>query len=137
MALSDGDPDGSGLDSCALVAMVPATDLARARAFYAGALGLGQVDGNAFGEVFDAAGTALRVVLVPELQPAPFTVAGWLVSDIRASIASLTRRGVRFEQFASLDQDDSGVWTAPGGDQVAWFKDPDGNLLSLTQATRH
>jgi catechol 2,3-dioxygenase-like lactoylglutathione lyase family enzyme len=124
------------LGACALVAMVPATDLRRARTFYGGVLGLSHIDGNDFGEVFNAGGTALRVVLVAELVPAAFTVAGWLVPKIQEAIDLLSRRGVAFERFPGLQQDELGVWTAPGGDLIAWFRDPDGNVLSLTQPAR-
>src|SRR5580700_11905119 len=112
-----------------LVAMVATADLERARTFYATVLGLELIDSNPFGHTFAAHGRALRVSAVSHLRPAPFTVAGWLVADVREAIAELARRGVRFEQFDRLEQDRLGVWTAPGGDMVAWFKDPDGNVL--------
>jgi hypothetical protein len=83
--------------------------------------------------VFDANGTMLRVTAVPELKPAGYTVAGWLVDDIGAAVRSLRDAGVDFRRFEGMDQDDLGVWTTPGGDKVAWFNDPDGNVLSLTQ----
>jgi hypothetical protein len=73
------------------------------------------------------------VTLVDQLTPAPFTILGWVVVDIAASVGALNGRGVRCEPFDGLAQDDLGVWTTPGGDRVAWFKDPDGNTLSLTE----
>lgn len=106
---------------------------ARARKFYEKTLGLTLVDDGPFALVFDANGTMLRVQKVEELIPATHTILGWEVSDIHATIKELRKRGVRFERFAGLAQDKSGVWTSPQGAQVAWFKDPDGNTLSLTQ----
>ena len=64
---------------------------------------------------------------------APFTILGWAVSDIHATVAEPTRRGVRFERFTGMNQDQSGIWTSPNKARIAWFKDPDGNVLSLTQ----
>ena len=83
--------------------------------------------------VYDAGGTTLRVSRVTELTPAPYTVIGWNVSDIRAQIEELTARGVGFARYPEMDQDDLGVWTAPSGARIAWFTDPDGNVLSLTE----
>jgi hypothetical protein len=70
---------------------------------------------------------------VRELHPAKHTVLGWEVADIHAKTRELTSRGVRFERYDGLAQDESGIWTTPSGAKVAWFKDPDGNTLSLTQ----
>jgi catechol 2,3-dioxygenase-like lactoylglutathione lyase family enzyme len=114
-----------------LVGFVPTTDLARARSFYEGTLGLRVRHEDGFALVVDAAGTTVRVTLVESFDPQPFTVLGWEVDDIGADVRDLVARGVVFERFGFLEQDDDGVWTAPSGDRVAWFKDPDGNLLSL------
>lgn len=116
-----------------LVAFVPATDLARASAFYQGVLGLRLVDSDDFACVFDAHGTTLRVTAVPDLTPAAHTVLGWGVADLRSTMDSLTAAGVTFSRFPGLPQDDTGVWQTPNGALVAWFTDPDGNTLSLTQ----
>jgi len=124
---------GGMLESALPVALVPSTDLGRARAFYEGALGLPVQDLNSFACVFGAGPIRLRVTLVGELAPQPFTVFGWEVAGIHETIAGLARRGVEFVRYESMDQDTAGVWTAPGGAQVAWFRDPDGNVLSLTQ----
>ena len=121
------------LGSSKLVAFVGTGDAARARAFYSGVLGLPLVSEDRFALVFDDGGTPLRVAIVPAVAAAPYTVLGWQVPDIRAAIGSLTPRGVRFERYDFMQHDDLGVWTAPSGARVAWFKDPDGNLLSLTQ----
>ncbi len=121
------------LGSQDLVAFVAVTDLARARAFYEGVLGLTLVDDTPIAIVFDAHGTTLRVSLVDQLQPPGHTVLGWRVGDIAACIRELVARGVSFNRYDGMEQDELGVWTPPGGGQVAWFHDPDGNNLSLTQ----
>ncbi len=123
------------LGASKLVAFAPVTDPDRARAFYEGVLGLRLVeDEKPFALVFDANGTMLRVTPVGKHQPAPFTVLGWEVSAIETTVKRLVASGVVFERFAGLNDGNAlGIWTAPGGAQIAWFKDPDGNLLSLTQ----
>lgn len=114
------------------VGFLPTSDLDRARAFYAGILGLGIISEDDGALVFDAGGAKLRVVRVDGFEPRPFTVAGWEVRDVSGEVALLAARGVTFARFMA-DHDDQGIWTAPGGARVAWFRDPDGNLLSLTQ----
>jgi catechol 2,3-dioxygenase-like lactoylglutathione lyase family enzyme len=121
------------LASCDLVAFVGVADLDRARAFYVDTLGLQLVEDNPAALVIDGNGTTLRVTLVPAPQQAGYTVLGWTVPDVRAAIAALSARGVIFEHFPGLEQDADGAWTSPGGALVAWFKDPDDNVLSLTQ----
>ena len=122
------------LGSAALVAFAPTTDLDRAHAFYGDTLGLELVTRDGFACQFDAHGTPLRVSLVDTLTPAPGTVLGWLVPDVHATVRALADRGVTFARYDGMGQDEDGVWTAPSGDHVAWFQDPDGNTLSLTQA---
>jgi catechol 2,3-dioxygenase-like lactoylglutathione lyase family enzyme len=121
------------LDSSHLVAFAPTTDMAATRDFYGATLGLRLTEENPFACVFDANGTTLRVTLVDGLTPAPFTILGWVVTDIAAVIGDLAGRGVVFQRFEGMAQDQLGAWTTPGGDRVAWFKDPDGNTLSLTE----
>jgi catechol 2,3-dioxygenase-like lactoylglutathione lyase family enzyme len=116
-----------------VVAFVSITDSARARAFYGETLGLSIVHEDDFAIVLDANGTTVRVSKVKELAPQPFTVLGWSVPDVAATVKALGAKGVRFERYSFLEQDDLGVWTAPGGAKIAWFKDPDGNVLSLSQ----
>ncbi len=118
-----------------LVAFVPTIDPARARAFYEDVLGLRLVeDAKPFALVFDANGTMLRVATVRELQPDPFTVLGWDVASIETTVTQLTAAGIEFMRFPGMnDTDLLGIWTAPSGARVAWFKDPDGNVLSVTQ----
>ena len=116
------------------MAFVPATDLGRARDFYEGLLGLEVLDVSGFACVFQVGGATLRVALVGELSPRPFTVFGWEVAAISETMAGLAARGVEFLRYPGMDQDPAGVWLTPGGDQIAWFRDPDGNVLSLTQS---
>jgi catechol 2,3-dioxygenase-like lactoylglutathione lyase family enzyme len=123
----------SGLDDARLIAFVPTTDLARARAFYAETLCLRVTDESPYACVFDAGGTMLRLTPVRKLSKVRYTVLGWGVVDIAATVAALTAEGVAFVTFRGMDVDEAGIWTAPGGDRVAWFEDPDGNLLSVTQ----
>jgi catechol 2,3-dioxygenase-like lactoylglutathione lyase family enzyme len=121
------------LSTADVVAFAPATDLSRARAFFEGVLGLRLLYEDGFACVFDANGTTLRVSLVERLTPAPFTILGWTVPDVHAVVRGLRDRGVEFLVIDGFGQDDLGVWPAPGGAQVAWFHDPDGNTLSVTQ----
>jgi catechol 2,3-dioxygenase-like lactoylglutathione lyase family enzyme len=116
-----------------LVAFLPTTDVDRAREFFADVLGLRLVEDTPFAAIFDAHGTSLRVTPVEAIAPAEYTVLGWTVDDMAATARALTDRGVRFMRVDGIEQDDLGVWTAPGGALVAWFKDPDGNTLSLTE----
>jgi catechol 2,3-dioxygenase-like lactoylglutathione lyase family enzyme len=120
------------LTDASFTGFIPVRDIAAARAFYEGTLGLKVVDDTPFALVLDANGTMLRVTPVPELTPQPFTIGGWKVPDITATVRALTGRGVEFTRYDGMAQDDLGVWSAPSGDRVAWFKDPDGNTLSLT-----
>ena len=121
------------LGSSDVVAFVATTNADRAREFYGGVLGLRLVADEPFALVFDAHGTTLRVQKLPELAPARHTVLGWLVPDLVAAIRHFSARGVAFERYPGLPQDDLGIATFPGGGRVAWFKDPDGNTLSLTE----
>ena len=116
-----------------MVALVATRDPERARRFYGEALGLRLVSDDPWALVFDAAGTRLRIQKVERLTPQPFTVLGWQVASIDAAVDGLAARGVKFERYDGMDQDARGVWTAPSGARVAWFKDPDGNTLSVTQ----
>lgn len=118
-----------------LVAFVPTTDPVQARAFYEGVLGLRLVADDApFALVFDANGTMLRVTTVNEHTAAPFTVLGWEVGSIQSTVGRLAAAGVAFLRYPGLnDSDPHAVWTAPSGARIAWFHDPDGNVLSVTQ----
>jgi catechol 2,3-dioxygenase-like lactoylglutathione lyase family enzyme len=116
-----------------IVAFVPTADFARSRAFYEGVLGLRFVANDGFAMVLDANGVMIRVSKVPDFTPAAFTILGWEVANLEGTVTALQKKGVRFERFGFFEQDALGVWTAPSGDRVAWFKDPDGNVLSLSQ----
>ena len=124
------------LKSRPIVAFVGTTDPRRAKAFYAKTLGLRLVSEDGFALAFDAGGTMLRVAIVKTLQPAGYTVLGWIVPDIAKAVRGLVRRGVRFQRFESMPQDDLGIWSSPSGARVAWFSDPEGNTLSLTELER-
>lgn len=125
---------GRALASSSLVAFVGVCDPDRAKRFYRDTLGLRLVSEELpFALVFDVQGTMLRVTVVPEVKPAKFTVLGWKVPDIQAAVSSLDKEGVEFQRYAGLQQDGLGIWTSPNGARVAWFHDPDGNLLSVTQ----
>jgi catechol 2,3-dioxygenase-like lactoylglutathione lyase family enzyme len=105
------------LADAAFIGFIPVRDLATARVFYEETLGLRVVDDTPFALVLDAGGTMLRVTPVPGLAARPFTIAGWQVPDIGATVRALAGRGVEFTRY---------------GDRIAWFTDPDGNTLSLT-----
>jgi catechol 2,3-dioxygenase-like lactoylglutathione lyase family enzyme len=121
------------LDSAPIMAFVATKNPDKAKAFYQDILKLKFIADEPFALVFDANGIMLRVSKVQELTPAPFTILGWKVTDISAEIKELKARGVRFEFFKGFQQDDLGINRFPSGAKVAWFKDPDGNLLSLTE----
>ncbi len=121
------------LNDAPLTGFVATTDAARAKRFYADTLGLRLVSEDPFAVVFDCRGTQLRVQVLKELRPQPFTVLGWQVPDVRRTVSALAQHGVTFERYGYMEQDELGVWRSPSGAQVAWFKDPDGNLLSVTE----
>jgi catechol 2,3-dioxygenase-like lactoylglutathione lyase family enzyme len=121
------------LGSIDIVAFVPTKDTEKARAFYEGVLGLRFLKDDGFALVLDANGIMVRVAKAPQFMPAPFTILGWQVTDIEKIVAALQAKGVQFERFGFFEQDALGIWTAPTGDKVAWFKDPDGNILSVSQ----
>lgn len=116
-----------------VIAFASTTDLARARTFYEGALGLQVVEQNAYACVFDAHGTMLRITAVAEVAHPGYTVLGWRVADISGTVTRLASVGVVFARYDGMEQDAQGVWTTPNGDRIAWFTDPDGNVLSLTE----
>jgi len=116
-----------------LVAFVATTNAPRALAFYERTLGLSLVSSDPYALVFAANGLTIRVQKVESFQPQPFTALGWVVDDIDAVVAELMQREVACERFPGMDQDAQGVWASPSGARIAWFKDPDGNVLSLTE----
>jgi predicted enzyme related to lactoylglutathione lyase len=120
------------LDTASVVGFVPTKDFQRAKSFYGGTIGLRFVAEDEFALVFESGGTTIRVVRVDDFTAHGFTVLGWQVDDIQESVSSLKKRGVALERYPWMKQDGSGIWTAPGGTRVAWFKDPDGNVLSVS-----
>lgn len=121
------------LNSGKLTAFIASAQPARAKEFYGKTLGLRLVNDDQFAVVFSCAGIQLRIQKVETLRPQSFTALGWQVPGIRKSVSGLAKKGVVFERYDFLEQDELGVWRAPSGAQIAWFKDPDGNLLSLTE----
>ena len=118
-----------------MIGFLTTSNAERAIAFYRDVLGFRLLSDDEYALVFDANGTMLRVNKADRFTPAQGTILGWQADDIYGAIRELTARGVRFEQFGLpfLKQDEHGVWTPPNGDRVAWFKDPDGNVLSISQ----
>jgi catechol 2,3-dioxygenase-like lactoylglutathione lyase family enzyme len=122
------------LASAPPIAFVPSTDLDRSRRFYVDKLELALTETTPFALVLQTGNaTMLRVARVDQLQVQPFTVFGWAVSDIAATVSGLANHGIACVRYEGMEQDDAGVWTTPAGDKIAWFRDPDGNTLSLTQ----
>jgi catechol 2,3-dioxygenase-like lactoylglutathione lyase family enzyme len=121
------------LASAAPIAFLPSTDLDRSRQFFGDRLGLAVEEVTPFACVVRVGTTMLRVTKVDELRTQPFTVFGWEVPDIHVVVAGLAAAGITCVRYDGMGQDAAGVWTTPGGDRIAWFRDPDGNTLSLTQ----
>lgn len=121
------------LEDKKLRAFIPTVKPEEAKSFYRDVLGLKLLSEDEYAFEFDANGVLLRVTMVPSLKPHEFTVLGWNVPDISSLIQLMNDKGIFCEKYAFLKQDDLGIWQAPGGTKVAWFKDPDGNLLSLTE----
>jgi len=124
----------SALSAAKLCGFVATRDRVRAKAFYQDVLGLKLVSDDQFAVVFETGGTTLRVTPVQQHTVEQHTVLGWNVRDIEATVDALAKAGVTFETYSFLKQDSRGIWTAPNSDaKVAWFKDPDGNILSVAQ----
>jgi catechol 2,3-dioxygenase-like lactoylglutathione lyase family enzyme len=122
------------LTSAKLMAFIPTSDLAAARAFYERVLGLRYLEEDGFAVTVEAAqGIRVRLVRIENHKAVQFTILGWETPDMEKSVSELEERGVAFASFGLPNQDARGIWTAPGGAKVAWFRDPDGNTLSLTQ----
>ena len=122
------------LRSAVLTSFVATAQPERSKKFYESALGLRLVNDDQFAIEFDSNGTVLRIQKVEKVQPHPFTALGWQVPNIREAVVGLSKLGVFFERYSSLQQDDLGIWQAPSRTKVAWFKEPDGNLLSLSES---
>jgi len=125
------------LGSADLIAFVPTRDPAKARTFYEETIGLKFVSEDPFAVVFDANGVTVRIANVSSVKgfrPAPYAVLGWQVPSAEKAVQALIKKGVKFERFEGMDQDHQAIWSSPSGARVAWFKDPDGNTLSITEA---
>jgi len=116
-----------------LIAFLATVDARRARAFYETTLGLKLIEDSPFAVVFEANGTMLRIQKVERFTPHPFTSLGWSVDEIASTVSELAGKGVACERFPGMEQDAAGIWTSPAGARIAWFRDPDGNLLSVTE----
>ena len=124
----------SGLGKYNIIGFISIVDVPRAKEFYRDTLGLRLItEEPPFALVFEANGIMLRLGMAKELPPAHGTVLGWQVPEISATVKSLGQVGVRFERYEGMDQDELGIWTSPTGAKVAWFKDPDGNTLSISE----
>ena len=121
------------MSSSKIVGFVPTKDGQKARAFYEGKLEFQFVSDDQFALVVRAGETTIRIAKAQDFTPAPYTVLGWEVQDIEAIVRWLPQRGVAFEKYPFVQDRELGIWTTPGGDRVAWFKDADGNVLSLHQ----
>lgn len=120
----------------AVVAFVPSRSPKKSRSFYEQTLGLGFLSDDQFASVFDANDVMVRVVDVSGVEgftPFPFTILGWSVDDIGNTVKGLQKKGVKFERYPGMDQDEIGIWTSPSGARIVWFKDPDGYVLSLSK----
>ncbi len=115
------------------ISFIATVDSVESRYFYETVLSLQCLSDDPFALVFDLGGTTLRIQKVESMPEVSYTVLGWEVLNIRKCVDELSNKGVQFEKFSQLPQDELGVWCAPSGALVAWFKDPDGNTLSLTQ----
>ena len=116
-----------------LVGFLTTTDYEKARAFYEGNLGFEFVSLDQFALVMQAGKSMIRIVKMPTFTPLQSTVLGWQVDDIEAIVDWLVKRGVVFEKYPFVQDKERGIWTAPGGSKVAWFKDPDGNVLGVSE----
>ncbi len=116
-----------------IIAFLATADPRTTRTFYEGQLGLKLGSEDDFAIVYQIQGTELRIQKLGSFSPQPHTALGWSVTTIEKTVRALTSAGVAFDRHDGLHQDELGVWKAPSGAKVAWFKDPAGNTLSLTQ----
>jgi catechol 2,3-dioxygenase-like lactoylglutathione lyase family enzyme len=120
------------LEFAKIFSYIPTKNFERAKTFYGGVLGLKHVSTDDFALVFESGGIRIRVVKVPDFKPGAFAILGWQVDDLEKSVTTLKAHGVICERWPGIKQDSDGVWDEPGRPRVAWFKDPDGNLLSIS-----
>jgi catechol 2,3-dioxygenase-like lactoylglutathione lyase family enzyme len=117
-----------------VIGFIPTHDFARARAFYVDLLGFEVTREDSFAIIVQSREVSIRIFHIGEFTPAAYTILGWIVPDTLEAVSDLVARGVVFERYAYLEQDDDAIWAAPGGGSVAWFKDPDGNTLSISHS---
>ncbi|PCE23826.1 glyoxalase [Paraburkholderia acidicola] len=116
-----------------VMGFIPTVDAAKARRFYEDVLGLRFVSDDPFALVVASQGTQIRIAKLHEFTPAPYTILGWRVRDIEHEARTLSAKGVVFKRYPPLEQSDAGIWTSPSGARIAWFADPDGNVLSISE----
>ena len=121
------------LNDSRITSLLPTVNPKQSKAFYLNTLGLKLTSEDDYGMEFESASSSVRITVVHEFKPQPFAVLGFKVDAIDREVEALSSKNVKFERYDGLDQDDSGIWTSPSQARIAWFKDPDGNLLSLTQ----
>ncbi len=122
------------LARCTPVTFLFTRDREKAKAFYRDVLGLAHTGSDEFAEEFDLNGVPLRIVPISDHTPSPHTVLGWDVADVAATVAAMKAKGVAFQIYEGFGQSADGIWEAPGGrTKIAWFLDPDGNNLSISQ----
>jgi catechol 2,3-dioxygenase-like lactoylglutathione lyase family enzyme len=126
-------PPKSPLGKAAIIGFAATTNPAKAKAFYRDALGLKLMSEDDFALVFDADGTMLRVQKVQKVSVSPYTSLGWTVSNIADKVKQLTNAGIAFERYPGMPQDSLGIWKSPAGAKIAWLKEPEGNIFSLTE----
>lgn len=116
-----------------IIGFIPTKNAERARSFYQDMLGLRFLSDDSFAIAMDSNGIMVRLVRMEQFTPAPYTILGWQVEDLGSTVKALAADGLVFQRYSFLKQDEDGIWTAPEGARVAWFQDPDGNLLSFSQ----
>jgi catechol 2,3-dioxygenase-like lactoylglutathione lyase family enzyme len=116
-----------------IMGFIPTIDTRKARAFYEGKLGFQFVSEDQFALVVKAGETMIRIAPTKDFTPEPHTILGWQVSNIESVVDWLQARGIATEKYPFVADRERGIWASPTGDKVAWFKDPDGNTLSLSQ----
>src|SRR5690348_5633909 len=121
------------IDSAKIMGFVPTRDMTRAKSFYVDILGLRCVHEDGFALALDANGIQVRVTKVEDFKPQVFTILGWDVRDVDATVKDLAVKGISFERYGMPNQDENGIWNSPSGARIAWFKDPDGNVLSVAE----
>ena len=117
----------------ALIGFVGTTDAERSKNFYVDRLGFTLVEDSTFALVLDANGSMIRVQKLGDFAPPAYTVLGWKVVDIKQTVAALAAQGVLLERFEGIPHDDLGIWRTPNGDQIGWLKDPEGQIISITE----